>query len=76
MTFSLITDFPIASSSMDHLDPKGAIYDNSRNVRFNEKIYSYFLTSQKKDRRFIKVLDLGCSGGGQLETFLREELQL
>ena len=49
MTFSLITDFPIASSSIDHLDPKGAIHDNSRNVRFNEKIYSYVITTQKKD---------------------------
>ena len=69
MTFSLITNFPIASSSADHLDPKGAIYDNSRNVRFNEKIYSYFINSQKKDRNFINVQELGGSGGGRLETF-------
>jgi SAM-dependent methyltransferase len=61
--FKLQTNFPIASFSKDHLDQKGAIYDNSRNVRFNEKIYSYFITSQKKERKFIKVLDLGCSGG-------------
>ena len=67
--FKLITDFPVASFSQDHLDPKGSIYDNSRNMRFNEKIYSYFQNSQKKDRKNIKVLDLGCSGGGQLETF-------
>ena len=66
--FKLETNFPIASFSKDHLDPKVAIYDNSRNLRFVEKIYSYFEVSQKKERKFIKVLDLGCSGG-QLETF-------
>jgi SAM-dependent methyltransferase len=66
----LITDFPVASFSQDHLDPKGSIYDNSRNMRFNEKIYSYFKNSQKKDRKFIKVLDLGCSGGGAVRDFL------
>ena len=62
--FKLQTKFPIASFSKDHLDPKGSIYDNSRNMRFNEKIYSYFQDSQKKNRKDIKVLDLGCAGGG------------
>ena len=70
MSFKIISEFPIAYNSNDHKDPKGAIYDNSKNYRFNEKIYSYFKDYQDIIRKNIKVLDLGCAGGGSVRDFL------
>ncbi len=70
MGFKVITKFPLALDSHDHQDPKGAIYDNSKNYRFNEKIYSYFIDRQNIHKKNIKVLDLGCAGGGSVRDFL------
>lgn len=70
MNFKVITKFPIALDSNDQKDPKGSIYDNSRNYRFNEKIYSYFKYCQNIERKNLKVLDLGCAGGGSVRDFL------
>ena len=64
MNFKVITKFPIALDSNDQKDPKGSIYDNSRNYRFNEKIYSYFKYCHNIERKNLKVLYLGCAGGG------------
>jgi SAM-dependent methyltransferase len=50
---------PVAAASVDHLVPRGTRQDNSRNPRFNEKLYALFPYSKR-----IRVLDLGCSGGG------------
>lgn len=50
----------IAYESPDHLYPWGTKRDNSRNRRFNKKLYALF--PGFKDP--LKVLDLGCSGGG------------
>ena len=49
---------PIAVHSPDHLQPWGTKRDNSRNRRFNHKLYKLF------GNRQIAVLGLGCSGGG------------
>jgi SAM-dependent methyltransferase len=49
----------IAFDSADYLTPWGTKRDNSRNFRFNEKLYALY----KKTKR-LNVLDLGCSGGG------------
>lgn len=48
----------IASDSPDHLVPRGTRVDNSRNRRFNEKLYRLF------PGRDLRVLDIGCAGGG------------
>ncbi|KAB2880969.1 class I SAM-dependent methyltransferase [bacterium] len=50
----------IAYESPDHLYPWGTKRDNSRNRRFNRKLYALY--PGFKDP--MKVLDLGCSGGG------------
>jgi SAM-dependent methyltransferase len=49
----------VADESPDHLVPVGTRRDNSTNQRFNDKLYKlYDFTRQ------LKILDLGCSGGG------------
>lgn len=48
----------VAYDSNDYFVPWGTIRDNSRNNRFNDKLYRLFPDQQ------IYVLDLGCSGGG------------
>lgn len=57
------TNHPVALGSADHQQPWGTARDNSRNPEFNAKLYELF-----KDRFPLRVLDLGCSGGG----FVRE----
>ncbi len=49
----------VAFDSPDHLSPWGTRRDNSVNQRFNNKLYHLYPMG-----RFIRVLDLGCSGGG------------
>lgn len=51
----------VAYLSPDHLVPWGTRRDNSRNKRFNEKLYKLYPQFQEKP---IKILDMGCSGGG------------
>lgn len=59
MKIKLITKNKIAKTSPDHLNPAGTLGDNSINKRFNRKIYNLY-----KNKFNLKVLDLGCSGGG------------
>lgn len=49
----------IAWESPDHLLPVGTRRDNHRNQRFNDKLYKLYGFARQ-----LKVLDLGCSGGG------------
>ena len=60
LEFYIKTDFPIAYESLDYLNPWGTAKNNSTNARFNEKIYTLFNHVEKP----IKILDMGCSGGG------------
>lgn len=63
----LITDYPVAYKSLDHLYPHGTIRDNTRYPRFVEKCEEIL---DKKTG--LSFLDLGCSGGGMvLEAALR-----
>lgn len=52
----------VAVDSPDHVNTWGTRRDNSKNERFNQKLYRLF----QKD--LIKVLDLGCSGGGFVKS--------
>lgn len=61
------TKFPVAIASDDHKWPKGTLHDNSRNRLFNLRVYHYFAF-----RNDLKVLDLGCSGGGLVRSFLED----
>jgi SAM-dependent methyltransferase len=55
---NVITNYPIAIDSDDHLHPDGVHYDNYCNYTFIESIEKYFNGKQ------INFLDLGCAGGG------------
>lgn len=56
----------IAYDSPDHIVPWGTKRDNSRQRRFNQKLYQLF-SSQSGS---LWVLDLGCSGGGFVKDCL------
>lgn len=58
---------PVASETHDHLHPRGTIFDNSRNPRFNLKVYELL---KFKDR--IAMMDMGCAGGGLVRSFLED----
>ena len=64
MIFHLITKHPVAVNSLDHIYPCGTSRDNSVNYMFNKKLYDLF-PNQK-----IYIMDLGCSGGGMVKSFL------
>lgn len=55
----------VAFESPDHLHPTGTKLDNSRNARFNSKLYALLGKS-----RTLCVLDMGCSGGGYVKDCL------
>jgi 2-polyprenyl-3-methyl-5-hydroxy-6-metoxy-1,4-benzoquinol methylase len=65
--FTIETAFPIAASSADHLHPRGTVYDNSVNYRFNLKVYELLRPLEK-----ITLMDLGCAGGGMVRSFLED----
>jgi hypothetical protein len=54
----------VALTSPDHLLPWGTKRDNSINRRFNDKLYKLYPRFGQQ----LKVLDLGCSGGGFVKT--------
>lgn len=62
--FHIFTQHPVAADSKDHLFPGGTMHDNSRNRRFNTKLYAWL------DARPLRVMDLGCAGGGFVKDCL------
>lgn len=64
MHFELEADRLVAYDSPDHIMPHGTKRDNSTNPRFNRKLYALCRNEQ------LRVLDLGCSGGGFVRTCL------
>lgn len=58
----------VAYESPDHLQPWGTKRDNSRNPRFNDKLYRLF----PRYEQMLKVLDMGCSGGGFVKSCFDE----
>ncbi|MBV9122203.1 MAG: methyltransferase domain-containing protein [Planctomycetes bacterium] len=61
----LHTAYPRADSSNDTLHPRGSRNDNSICLRFNRKLYRLL-----GDRPNLKILDLGCAGGGFVRSLL------
>ena len=57
----IITNFPIAYESPDHLNPWGTKRDLSRQLRFESKLYKFM-----EHKKFNNILDLGCSGGAYI----------
>ncbi len=62
--FRLYTDHPVAVYSHDHIFPLGTKQDNTHHPRFVARC------EEVLDRP-LKVLDLGCAGGGLVLDFLR-----
>jgi predicted TPR repeat methyltransferase len=60
----LVTDFPIAYESYDHIEPKGTAADNTHCPKFVTRVEE--LSNGNK----IKFVDLGCSGGGLVKDFI------
>ncbi len=61
----MATEHPVATASPDHLNPGGTARDNSRNQRFNARLTA-LLDGE------LSVLDLGCSGGGAVRSFIEQ----
>ena len=64
--FVLETSKPVAYDSPDHVAPWGTVRDNSVNLRFNAKLLNWILPFE------LRLLDLGCSGGGQVRSFIEQ----
>lgn len=62
LTISVQSQKPVAVDSLDHLHPWGTKQDNSKNLKFNLKIIDWLPLAS------LKVLDIGCSGGGFVRT--------
>lgn len=60
----LQTGYPVAITSDDHKFPRGTAFDDTRYPRFSVKAEAVL----GKD---IKLLDIGCSGGGIVFDFLK-----
>lgn len=63
--FELRTARPVAVDSDDHRHPRGSVFDNSVNRRFNAAAYR--MLGGKPD---FSLLDLGCAGGGLVRSVL------
>jgi 2-polyprenyl-3-methyl-5-hydroxy-6-metoxy-1,4-benzoquinol methylase len=61
----LETEHPLAVSSNDTKFPRGSKNDNSILGRFNRKLYQFL-----GDRPGLRVLDLGCAGGGFVRSLI------
>ncbi len=59
---TLVCERDVAYESPDHLVPKGTRTNNTRNKRFNRKLYWLFFDRYVHSQ--LKILDIGCSGGG------------
>lgn len=60
----VLTDFPIAYESFDHLEPKGTMHDNTHHMPFVDRVEE--LAGDRK----ILFADFGCSGGGLVKDFI------
>ena len=57
MTIKIKATKKIATESLDHTDPRGAINDNSTNPSFINELQNYY------NDRGINFMDVGCAGG-------------
>jgi len=58
----IATSKPVAVDSLDHLHAWGTKRDNSKNLKFNNKLFRWIPLEK------VRVLDIGCSGGGFVRT--------
>jgi 2-polyprenyl-3-methyl-5-hydroxy-6-metoxy-1,4-benzoquinol methylase len=58
------TSKPIAYDSPDHIEPWGTAQNNTKNPRFNKKLFNYIPAED------VRLLDIGCAGGGLVKSIL------
>lgn len=67
--FKVETKHPIATFSPDHMIPYGTKEDNSRNLRFNQKLNKKVFSYNDENLDWLsrlysgKIMDWGCAGG-------------
>ena len=66
MKISIETQKPIAIDSPDHINPFGALHNNTSNKNFNNKLYK--LLSNKP----LYITDWGCAGGGFIKDCIED----
>ncbi len=59
----IVTDFPIAYESNDHLNPLGTARDNTKNGMYVRELI-------RRCGQDMKYMDIGCSGGGFVYQFI------
>ena len=59
----VITEFPVAYESKDHLVPHGTVNDNTKNGAYVRELIKRFGEG-------MAYLDLGCAGGGFVKQFI------
>lgn len=65
MKLNIVTNHPVAYESQDHLEPKGAANDNTKNENYVKEVIELF-------KGKVSYCDLGCSGGGFVAQFLEQ----
>ena len=60
----VISNFPVAYESNDHIHPEGTRVDNTRSKRF------VIATEKLINKPLISIIDFGCAGGGLVFDFL------
>jgi cyclopropane fatty-acyl-phospholipid synthase-like methyltransferase len=63
----VITDFPIAYESHDHIVPHGTKQDNTKNGAYVRELIRRFGSD-------MRYMDLGCAGGGFVSQFLNNNV--
>lgn len=58
----ILTDYPVAFESFDHIEPKGTKNDNTKNGAYVRSLIRRFGSN-------MKYMDLGCAGGGFVSQF-------
>lgn len=71
--FEVITDYPIALESPDHIKPCGAMHDNNTSAAFIREFKSYAESQQITKPYFI--MDLGCASGRFIVDCLGESMR-
>lgn len=64
MKICIETEKPIAYDSPDHIQPHGTADNNTTKAIFNRKLYRLIPAGE------VRLLDLGCSGGGLVKSIL------
>ena len=62
----IVTHHPIAADSWDHIEPKGAKFDNTKNGSYIRNLIRLL----RNEGKTPSYLDLGCAGGGFVAQFL------